>query len=103
MARIPIAWLQLSYERLRLMAALAGIAFAVILMLVQLGLWTALFDAGVLLYSHMRADLFVVSGQYEYIIQSRSFPRQRLKQALAVDGVDSATPVYIGLASWKNP
>jgi len=103
MARIPIAWLQLSYERLRLMAALAGIAFAVVLMLVQLGLWTALFDAGVLLYSHMKADLFVVSGQYEYIIQSRSFPRQRLKQVLAVDGVESATPVYIGLASWKNP
>ncbi len=103
MARIPIAWLQLTHEKLRLMAALAGIAFAVILMLVQLGLWAALFDAGVLLYSHMKADLFIVSRQYEYIVQSKSFPRQRLQQALTIDGVAGTTPIYIGLAAWKNP
>jgi putative ABC transport system permease protein len=103
MARVPLAWLQLTHEKLRLAAALAGIAFAVILMLMQLGLAAALFDAAVLLYDHLRADLVLVSPQFEYIAQSKSFPRQRLYQARAVEGVEAVTPVYVSLGSFKNP
>ena len=103
MARIPLAWLQLTYEKLRLMAALAGIAFAVILMLLQLGLAASLFDAAVLLYERFEADLVLVSPQFEYIVQTKSFPRQRLYQTLAVDGVVGVTPIYVSMGAWKNP
>ena len=34
---IPLAWHQLIREKVRLLVALAGIAFAVILMMIQLG------------------------------------------------------------------
>jgi putative ABC transport system permease protein len=34
---VPLAWLQLTREKMRLLVALAGISFAVILMMLQLG------------------------------------------------------------------
>jgi putative ABC transport system permease protein len=103
MVRIPLAWLQLTHEKLRLASALAGIAFAVILMLLQLGLMAALFDAAVLVYDRLRADLVLVNPQFEYIAVSKSVPRQRLYQALGVENVESVAPVYLGMAAWKNP
>src|SRR5205807_2051830 len=103
MARIPLAWLQLSQEKLRLLAALAGITFAVMLMLIQLGFAAALFDSAVRVYTFLKADLFLVSPNFEYILESKSFPRQRLYQTLAVEGVDTVSPVYLSLATWKHP
>jgi heterocyst specific transport system permease protein len=103
MARIPLAWLQLTNEKLRLFAALAGISFAVILMLMQLGLQDALLDAAVLQYNLFDADLVLFSPQYEYIAAPKSFRRTRLYQTLAVEGVASVVPVYTTLAAWKNP
>ncbi|BCX12410.1 MAG: hypothetical protein KatS3mg067_1348 [Thermosynechococcus sp.] len=41
---IPLAWLQLIRERIRLLVAIAGIAFAVVLMLMQFGFRDALFQ-----------------------------------------------------------
>jgi len=99
----PLAWLQLTNEKLRLMAALAGIAFAVILMMMQLGLLAALFDAAVLVYNHFQADLVLVSPQFEYIAVTKSFPRQRLHQVRALESVDGVTPIYLSMAAWKNP
>lgn len=103
MARIPLAWLQLSHEKLRLAAALAGIAFAVILMMLQLGFAAALIDSAVLVYGQLNADLFLVSPNFEYILQAKTFPRHRLYQSLSVEGVDAASPLYVGLATWKHP
>jgi putative ABC transport system permease protein len=103
MARIPLAWLQLSFEKLRLLAALAGITFAVMLMLIQLGFMSALFESAVRVYTYLRGDIFLVSPNFEYILQSKYFPRQRLYQSLAVDGVQSVSPIYLSLATWKHP
>ena len=101
--RVPLAWLQLAHEKLRLFAALAGITFAVMLMLIQLGFADALIDSAVRVYSHLRMDLVLVNPNFEYILQSKSFPRHRLYQSLAVDGVESVTPIYLSLATWKQP
>lgn len=103
MRGIPLAWLQLTHEKLRLFAALAGIAFAVILMLMQLGLMAALFDAAVLIYERFKSELVLVSPQFEYIVAPKGFPRQRLYQAMAAEEVVGVSPVFFSMASWKNP
>jgi putative ABC transport system permease protein len=101
--RVPLAWLQLTHERLRLCAAVAGIAFAVLLMLMQLGFQEALATASSLVQSALQGDLVLTSKQYDYLVFSKQFSKRRLYQALAFDGVESAWPVYLGLAQWKNP
>jgi len=102
-SRIPLAWLQLAHERLRLLAATAGIAFAVILMLMQLGFEDAMLSSAGLQFAHMSCDLALVSPQYEHLLTFAGFPERRLYQCLAVDGVESVEPVYLGQAPWKSP
>lgn len=103
MGGIPLAWLQLMREKRRLFAALAGISFAVMLMLMQLGFLDALFLAASLIQDRLRCDLVLVSKQYDYLIFPKSFTQRRLYQCLAFDGVESVTPLYMDMANWKNP
>ena len=42
LGRLPIGWLQLTHTRARIAAALAGVAFANVLVFVQLGIMGAL-------------------------------------------------------------
>lgn len=101
--RIPLAWLQLSREKMRLLVAIAGISFADILMFLQLGFQDALFDAAVNFHKNLQGDIFLISPQSTSIISMKSFPSRRLYQTLGFKGVQSVNPVYIGLGLWKNP
>jgi putative ABC transport system permease protein len=87
----------------RLLVAIAGIAFAVILALVQLAFQDALYTSINLLYSHLNADLVMISPAYQSIVIRETFPERRLYQALAVDGVDSISPLYMDMAQWTDP
>lgn len=100
---IPLAWLQLKREKLRLLVALSGTAFAVILIFMQLGFQDALFDSSVRYHSNLRYDIAMISPKTDFIVQSENFPRRRLIQALSVPGVDSVSAVYLGQGRWRNP
>ena len=100
---VPLAWLQLTRDKQRFAAALAGIAFAASLMLTQLGFEDALMSTSGLLHSKMAADLVLISPLYQFIISPRSFTERRLYQVLGVEGVASVEPLYLGQASFKNP
>ncbi|MDX2231491.1 MAG: ABC transporter permease DevC [Leptolyngbyaceae cyanobacterium bins.349] len=103
MFAIPLAWLQLLRERMRLLIALAGIGFAVILMFIQLGFQDALFDSAVSLHKNLQGDIFLVSPQSTSLIAMRSFSQRRLYQAFGFPGVASISPIYLDFALWKNP
>ena len=59
--RIPLSWLLLSRQPVRLLVALAGISFAGILMFMQLGFRDGLFDASVTVHRLFDADLVLIS------------------------------------------
>ena len=101
--RVPLAWLQLIKSRGRMSAAVAGIAFAVILAMVQLAFQAALYVSITQLYSHFNADLVLISPRYQCIISTASIPEPRVYQALALPEVDSVSPLYLDMAQWKNP
>jgi len=98
-----IAWRQLIKEKRRVAAAVAGITFAVLLMLVQLGFEQALFKSVRLLYEQFNAELFLVNPRYQNSQLTFNFSQRRLEQALAIDGVESVDPVYLQMLIWKNP
>jgi putative ABC transport system permease protein len=98
-----IAWRQLMKEKRRVAAAVAGITFAVLLMLVQLGFEQALFKSVRLLYQQFNADLFLVNPRYQNAQLTFDFSQRRLEQALAIDSVESAEPLYFSVLIWKNP
>ncbi|MBF2098748.1 MAG: FtsX-like permease family protein [Gloeomargaritaceae cyanobacterium C42_A2020_066] len=100
---IPLAWLQLSRERVRLLVAVAGITFADVLMFVQLGFRDALFDAAVAVQERIQADLVLVSPLSEALFAMKKFPRRRLYQAQSLPEVASINPMYVDLLVWRNP
>lgn len=59
--RTPLGWLQLSHDRGRLVVAIAGIAFADVLMFMQLGFQNSLYDSNTRVDRAMRADVIISS------------------------------------------
>jgi len=101
--KIPLAWLQLSHEKMRLLVALAGIGFADILMFMQLGFRDALFESNITLHKSLQGDIFLISPQSTSAIAMKSFSSRRLYQTLGLEGVKSISPLYLDFALWKNP
>ncbi|MEH2113893.1 ABC transporter permease DevC [Nostoc sp.] len=99
----PLGWLQLSHEKSRLLVALGGIAFADVLMFMQLGFQTALFESNTKLHKSIQADIILVSPQARNVLNASTFTRRRLYQAMDVQGVKSAEPMYVNIVDWKNP
>ncbi len=95
----PLAWSQLSHQKVRLTVALGGIAFANVLIFMQLGFKT-LFESGATsLPESLYGDLFLLNPTTEFI-GSSGFDRIRLSQAASVKGVKTAVPLYIGAGPW---
>jgi putative ABC transport system permease protein len=101
--RTPLGLLQLKHDKARLITALSGIAFADILIFMQLGFLNALFDSSILLHRSLKADLVMMNPQALHWSEMSTFPRRRLYQAMDVPGVASAEALYINSVQWKNP
>jgi putative ABC transport system permease protein len=101
--KISTAWLQLKQEKMRLLVAIGGISFAVVLIFMQLGLRVALFNSAVALYSKLEGDIFLLSPRSTALIAMENFSERRLYQTLAFPEVKSVIPIYLGFSQWKNP
>lgn len=101
--RTPLGWLQLSRERSRLLVALSGIAFADVLMFMQLGFQDALYDSNTKLSRALDADIVLVSPQARNTQNLGTFSRRRLYQANDIPGVESADAFYSNVITWKHP
>jgi putative ABC transport system permease protein len=101
--KIPLAWRQLSREKNRLLIGMAGIIFADVLMFMQLGFQSALYDSNTRLHRSLRADLVLISPKARNLIITSTFPRQRLYQAMSFEGVESGDALYLDFARLKHP
>lgn len=101
--RIPLAWKQLTKKRGRMMVAIAGIAFADVLMFLQMGFRSALFNGAVQFHNVLDGDIFLVSDRYKSIISLDRFTERRLYQAAGYTGVESVSSIYLDYVQWKNP
>ena len=101
--RTPLGWLQLKHDKFRLLTAISGIAFADILIFMQLGFMNALYTTNTQYPRKIKGDIILTSTQATNFNKPYTFPRRRLYQAMDIPGVESARPVYIGSISWRNP
>ena len=100
---LRLAWRQLRAEKARLASAIAGVMFACVLVFMQLGFRSALFDSATALLQSMSADVFLMHPLTTASFKPETFPRARASQALALPEVQAAVPVYLAQASWRNP
>lgn len=102
---VPLAWRSLTANRRHLARAAAGIAFAILLVLVQLAVQAAFIDSALEVIRRIDGDLVMISSVKQRWTQVSPFPAERLAQALAMPGVHQVAPLYQDLRQgvWKNP
>jgi putative ABC transport system permease protein len=102
-APIPLAWYNLRHQRSRLLVAVAGVSFAVLLIFMNLGFLGALVNTTTNFYDRFNADIFLLSPQSLEISTTKTFPQERLYQTAGIAGVKQVMPLYADYALWKNP
>lgn len=100
---IALGWMQLKHQKVRLLVAISGIAFAVVLILMQLGFRASLLDSSVRYLEALRYDVVLVNRETLYLAQTVPFSSRRLYQTLGIAGVAEVTPLYTSVGVWKNP
>jgi len=88
---------------MRLIVALLGISFAVLLIMMQLGFRAALFESAVRFHERLNYDIALFSPNSVFIVRPQPFSIRRLYQALGDEEVKEVSPVYLFPAVWKNP
>lgn len=102
LGRLPIGWLQLTHSRPRFAAALAGVAFANVLVFVQLGIMNSMATATLKPYEFFAADIMISAGDANSMTEGGNVARQWLLQALADPDVEAGMGVFIGNVSWQR-
>ena len=95
----PLAWAQLSHQKVRTGVAMGGIAFANVLIFMQLGFVDLFAGGAILLPKQLKGDLFIMTANSKFI-SPRTFDRNLLAQAAAFDGIISAEPLYLRYGTW---
>ena len=99
-----LAYHQLTHRGAKLIGSLLGVTVAVVLMFTQLGFKGALYDSAVAVAEAFNGPIIITSPEF----QTMSFnppwlPRDLLYEARAVEGVASASPLYMSTVQVVNP
>ncbi len=98
----PLARRNLLHDKVRLTVTLTGIVFAVVLIVVELGLFVGFTVTTSSIIDRSNVDLWVVSKHTPYIEQGSAFSERKLYQVLATPGVASAEKYIVRFAQWKT-
>jgi putative ABC transport system permease protein len=99
----PLARRNLFHDRVRLVVTLTGIAFSVVLMAIQWGLFRGFSTSTTGVIDYSGADLWVTARNTAYLEQALPFNERRYYQVLATPGVAAATKYIVHWAVWKQP
>lgn len=99
--KTPLVLLNLLHQPVRTSVAILGVAFAVLLVFMQLGFYGSAESAAITLYDALDFDLILISNNYLNSTRPHSFPIERVYQALQHADVASAAPVYIDWQTWR--
>jgi len=98
----PLAERNLFHDRVRLAVTLTGVVFAVVLIVVQLGLYVGFARTTTAVIDHSRADLWVVAKNVPYIEQGIPFSERKLYTVRATPGVAEAQKYIVRFSRWKR-
>jgi putative ABC transport system permease protein len=100
---LPLAQRNLFHDKVRLAVTLTGIIFAVVLIVVQLGLFIGFATTTSGLIDHSGVDLWIGAKHVPYIEQATPFSERKLYQVLATPGVEDAQKYIVRFSDWQRP
>jgi putative ABC transport system permease protein len=100
---VDLALKMLLYDKLKFFITVAGVAFAVTLVLVQVGLFLGLLDNATVTIEHADADIWVTSKETPNIDFAHTFPESRVQRVRSIPGVQRADNLLIAFAPIALP
>lgn len=100
---VSLARKNLMYDRLRSLITVSGVAFAVTLVLVQVGLFMGLLDKATTTIEHCRADVWVTSKNTPNIDFAHGFPETVVLRVRGVPGVERADNLIVQFMDIQLP
>ncbi|MBC8164499.1 MAG: ABC transporter permease [Bryobacteraceae bacterium] len=98
-----LAWRNLIYDRVRLTVTLTGIVFALVLLVVQFGLFLGFQDTSANVIEHSNADLWICAPGTPHLNGATPFPESRLYKAIGTPGVQTVQKYIVSFVNWKLP
>jgi putative ABC transport system permease protein len=98
-----LAFRNLFHDRLRFIATVIGIAFSIVLVTIQMGLYLGFGRMVTTMIDHASADLLVMPRGTKCFEDPSLLNARERYRALAINGVVEAIPVVIGFADWRMP
>lgn len=98
-----LALANLRHYKARTAVAIAGVAFAVLLIFMQLGFLGAVAKTATIVYDALDFDVMLRSPAYLHLTEPGSIPEARLLQARSLSEVAGVRPFLVGLNEWQNP
>ena len=102
LGRLPIGWLQLVHQRGRFAAALSGVAFANVLVFVQLGLMSSMGASTQRPYEFFQSDILISAGNANTLSEGGNVARQWMLQALADPDVVDGMGLFVAVVRWDR-
>jgi putative ABC transport system permease protein len=93
----------LFHDKVRFAVTLTGIVFALVLIIIQFGLFLGFTTTTSNNIDHSNADLWVVFHGVGYFDTGRNFSERRFYQVLSTPGVAQAEKYMQAFARWKRP
>jgi len=100
---ISLAWRNLFHDRVRLVVTLVGIVFALVLILVQFGLFLGFLDTSANIVAASGADLWVSAPDIPHVNGGAIFNESKRYQALETPGVAKVEKWALLFMPWKLP
>jgi len=97
-----LAWRNLVHDKVRLLVTVTGIVFAVVLIVVQLGLFLGFVTATSGLIDRSHADLWITAARVPYIEMGVPYSERKLSTVLATPGVVHATKYIVRFSQWQR-
>lgn len=93
----------LIHDKVRLVVTLVGIVFALVLILIQFGLFLSFMDTSANIVEHSGADLWISSPKIPHVNGGSPLPESQRGKALQVPGVERADRFILAWVPWKLP
>lgn len=100
---VDLALKSLLYDKLRFLITVSGVAFAVTLILVQVGLFTGLLDNSTVTIRHADAELWITSKNTPNVDFAHAFPDSYVQRVRSVPGVARADNLVIAFIPMSLP
>lgn len=103
LATPPLALRNVMHGGRKTVAAVGGVAFAVTMVLLQLGFYGAVEITATNIYEQLDFDVVLLAATYDQFFAPGEFPMERLRQARSVAAVTSAAPLNSTFSLWRCP